>query len=240
MIAVRQETCSPAFIFASLLAAYPGDRFRDDLGQLVGSGDLLTEESGPLRESFNRVRARLADILDNQQALDDLRSEYINLFDRGRQTNSLYETEYGRERAMVKGNQLVDIAGFYKAFGLETGGDGVQAEMIDHVAVQLEFYALLAMKSEVLSENGDALGVEIVLDGQKKFLTSHLGRFIGAICERPGVASSPFYLAIFEYCRDLVSYECERLGVEAEPENWISGQSDLGEVSCGGSVGCTK
>ncbi len=241
MIAIKQQDNSGSgFVLASLIAAYPDERFQENITLLLESGDVEKIAGEQVRKSFGDIRSRLTDLLDDPQSLDDLRSEYIDSFDRGRQVNSLYETEYGRERAMVKGTQLVDIAGFYRAFGLETGGEGVQAEMIDHVAVELEFYALLALKSALLNETSDQNGIEIVLDARKKFLKSHLGRFVSAICERPGVSASPFYSAAFKYCRDLVLDECHRLGIEIEPESWISGQSEPAEMSCGGSVGCTK
>jgi nitrate reductase assembly molybdenum cofactor insertion protein NarJ len=241
MIAIKQQdTSGPGFVLASLIAAYPDEKFQENVAVLLKGGDLEQITSEQVRASLGAVRARLSDLLGNPQSLDDLRSEYIDSFDRGRQVNSLYETEYGRERAMVKGTQLVDIAGFYRAFGLETGGEGVQAEMIDHVAVELEFYALLALKSALLNEEADQNGIEIVLDARKKFLKTHLGRFVGAICERPGVSASPFYSAAFKYCRDLVLDECQRLGVEIEPESWLVGQTEPAEMSCGGSVGCTK
>ncbi len=241
MIDVRQDSSGPRFVLASLLASYPGDGFQENVPTLLESGDLEKGLSDSMRVRLSELKARLSDVLGSAKILDDLRSEYIDSFDRGKQVNSLYESEYGRERAMVKGTQLVDIAGFYRAFGLETGGDGVQAEMLDHVSVELEFYALLVLKSTLLIEASDEEGIEIVLDARKKFLKDHLGRFIGAICERPGVSSSSFYSAVFQYCKDLVAEECKKLGVEVEKESWLGGDSaDQAEMSCGGSVGCTK
>ena len=241
MIAIRQDSSGPRFVLASLLAAYPGDAFQENIATLFESGDLERGLTDSVRTRLGELKAKLSDLLGNSKALDDLRSEYIDSFDRGKQVNSLYESEYGRERAMVKGTQLVDIAGFYRAFGLETGGEGVQVEMIDHVAVELEFYALLVLKSTLLTEASNEEGIEIVLDARRKFLKDHLGRFVEAICERPGVNSSSFYSSVFQYCRDLVKDECERLGVEVEKESWLGGNnSDQAEMSCGGSVGCTK
>lgn len=241
MIAVRNETSGPAFVLASLLGAYPEKSFQENVDLLLSEVAL---DADGFRESVRlpllEVRAKVADLFGTVGGIDDLRSEYIDLFDRGRQLNSLYETEYGRERVMVKGSQLVDVAGFYRAFGFETGGAGVQPEMLDHVAVELEFYALLILKSQILAEKQDREGVEIVLDARKKFLKSHLGRFVGAICDRPGIVASPFYSSVFNYCKNLVLDECERLGVEVEPETWIGGDADTAEVSCGGAVGCVK
>ena len=235
MIAIRNQEMGPEFVFASLLSGYPTTGFTENVKQLLAD-DALSVESVKHVPSFLEVRSRVVDSLGSDAVLDDLRSEYIDLFDRGREVNSLYETEYGRERAMVKGTELVDIAAFYRAFGLENGADGTLPEMLDHVSVELEFYALLVLKSQMLQEAGDSEGQEIVLDARKKFLQSHLGRFVGAICLRPGVDSSPFYGAVFRYCRDLVKEECGRLGVVPESQSWISGQAEPPEMACGATI----
>jgi TorA maturation chaperone TorD len=190
-----------------------------------------------LREAFAPLVTKVKRAFNDRIALDDLRSEYIDVFDRGRQVTSLYETEYGRERAMVKGPQLVDIAAFYRSFGFETGGEGVQAEMIDHVSVELEFYALLCLKYGALERRGDSEGMDVVLDGRRKFLRAHLARFIGAVADRPGVQASPYFSSVFEYCKALVMSECDRLGVEVEAESWLAPPVEAEEMSCGGSVG---
>lgn len=240
MIAIKNETCGPAFVLASILSAYPDDTFFENVNLLLEDKSLEKLTRGFLEELLAKIRSSLDLISKTKDGIDELRSEYIDLFDRGRQVNSLYETEYGRERAMVKGNELVDIAGFYRAFGFEIGAEDVRAEMVDHVAVELEFYALLVLKSELLTQSFDANGEEIVLDARKKFLKSHLGRFVGAICERPGVVESSFYSAVFQFCRDLIQGECERLNITVEKEHWISPQAETGDISCGGSVGCLK
>jgi nitrate reductase assembly molybdenum cofactor insertion protein NarJ len=235
-VAAPSEAIGPAFVLASWVSSYPEANFESNLNVLLE--DPALHRLGPTE--FAGFQELLASLNSATQNLDDVRSEYIDLFDRGKQVTSLYETEYGRERALVKGNELIDIAGFYRAFGFETSGDGVRAEMIDHIAVELEFYALLHLKLELLSEAGDTEGMEIVQDAQRNFLKSHLGRFVGAICERPGVIESPFYSKVFSYCRDLVYSECKRLGVEVETVSWIASQAEVGDISCGGSVGCVK
>ena len=234
------QTPGPAFVLASLVAHYPDQAFAENVRVLLEDLILVAFGDEDLDASFTALRARLYEILGSEAALDDARSEYIDTFDRGRAANSLYETEYGKDRALVKGNELVDIAAFYKAFGFETGGDGTIAEMIDHVAVELEFYALLTLKFSMLHEAGDAEGMSIVLDARKKFLKSHLGRFAPAICDRPGVAESPYFSSVFSFCRDLVRSECRRLGVEPEPISWVPGQSEAGAMFCGGTVGCVQ
>jgi nitrate reductase assembly molybdenum cofactor insertion protein NarJ len=225
---------SPApFVLASIMTSYPDEGFSDSV-QMV-----MTEGEVELPAAF---KSELDGILGSAESMDDLRSEYIDVFDRGRASNPLYETEYGRERTMFKASELADLGGFYKAFGFELADDSMARDMIDHVAIELEFYALLVMKQHALAEAGDAEGQEIVLDARKKFLDSHLGRFVGAIAERPGVQESRFYSRLIPWCRDLVAGECRLLGVEPKLTSWVAGQAEADEVSCGAgaNAGCPK
>lgn len=240
MIAIHRQESAPAFVLASFVASYPDGAFGENVRTLLEDKDLATGLGEAARASLAELGPRLGDALGNSALLDDLRSDFIDRFDRGKQATSLYETEYGRERAMVKGNELADIAGFYRAFGFETGGDGLLPEMVDHLAVELEFYALLLLKSQALVEAGDEEGAAIVLDARRKFLKDHLGRFIDALCGRPGLLESPFYTVAMRYCRDLIHDESHKLEVVLDPVEWLPGQTEPVEMSCGGAVGCLK
>lgn len=231
----KQKVNSPAelFILASLCTGYPDDVGVENIQQLLPDLIQKYDLDHATLESFNKLIVLLKTLLSDRIAVDDFRSEYIDNFDRGRQVTSLYETEYGRDRTLVKGAQLVDIAGFYRSFGFETGGDDVRAEMIDHVSVELEFYALMCLKYQTLLEKQDSEGCEIVLDGRKKFLREHLARYIEAMYQRPAVQESRIYKGVFEFCRDLVLGECCKLGVEFEAQPWIAPAVEQGEMSCG-------
>lgn len=239
MTEIKDTETAPLFILASLLTAYSDEKAVENIGLILQDAELLSRSRPLVQKALEPVLKKIRSILPDRIALEDIQSEYIDIFDRGRHVTSLYETEYGRARAMVKGTQLVDIAGFYRSFGFETGGDGVQAEMIDHVSVELEFYALLCLKYDALAQAGDREGMEIVMDGRQKFLGSHLGRFVAAICDRPGVQGSPYFLAVFEFCRDLVQDECKRLNASVDPETWVSAPIEPEEMNCGGTVGAT-
>jgi nitrate reductase assembly molybdenum cofactor insertion protein NarJ len=206
---------SPApFVLASVLTSYPMADQIDNLSVLLNDPDVSMPDG--LRDLI------LAKTGPGQ--LEDLQSEYISIFDSGRAANPIYETEYDRRRSMSKGQDLSDIAGFYKAFGFELDTTQEGMEMLDHVAIELEFYALMLMKQIQLTENNDADGVEIVGDGSRKFLKAHLGRFVGAISRRPGVSQSEFYGPIFNWCTDLVAKECQRLNLEVIPADWVDGE----------------
>jgi len=225
----------PAFVFASIMTSYPDEAFVQNLNALLQDPDLHQQLDGLDSAKWNVLREKLEQLLSNPKLIEDVRSDYIDLFDRGRQANPLYETEYSRNRTLVKSHDLVDIAGFYKAFGLETGQEGVQPEMVDHVSVELEFYSLLLMKYLYCLDSSDLQGQEIILDAQKKFLNSHLGRFVGAIAQRPGVSGNHFYSLIFETVKTLVKAECERLEVQPDLVSWTGEKEQTEEeIACGG------
>lgn len=206
------------FLLASQLFSYPPPDAAEHLGALLERG---AEVPASLREQLEAlVRA--------PEGLEALRSEYIDLFDRGREQNSPYETEYGRDRPLQKGGELADLAGFYRAFGLDPEGSH---EMLDHVAVECEFYALLELKAELLEERGDGEGVEIVRDAQRKFLESHLGRFVGALGARPGVARSSFYSEASRWLGALVAQACQTRGAQPLEVAYVAAEPEV--MNCG-------
>lgn len=211
------------FVLASLLTSYPDQNFENYV-------DVLLQE-GAAKLPAN-LEGQVAELIKSPD-VDDLRSLYIDIFERGQGVNSPYETEYGRHRAMAKGQELGDIAGFYKAFGFELETEGEGREILDHVSVELEFYSLLLMKQNYFAENANSEAAEIILDGRKKFLTAHLGRFVDAIGARPGVAANPYFKAVYEWVGSLVDEECARLGIQPEKTDWIESQKNDETANCG-------
>ncbi len=221
-----------AFNLASLLTTYPDDSFLDELKEFINQKELYKFCSDKTMESWKDLNVLLNDIVKGLINLDDIRSDYINIFDRAKSANSLYETEYGKERVMAKTNELADLAGFYQAFGLKNDSDEVIHEMEDHVSVELEFYAYLYRKQVFLELNKIDEGVEIVLDGRKKFLNEHLGRFVKSISQRPGVTENDFFSKVFNWIDSLVDNECSELGVTPEIVEWISSQVEPEAIDC--------
>lgn len=219
-----------AFVLASILTSYPDSNFSDSITELLKDENIFL----PLT-----LRIQLEDFCNNEQQIEDLRSEYISTFDQSKSLNPLYETEYGRERAMFKANELSDISGFYKAFGFELDPEAGR-EMFDHISVELEFYSLLLMKHLYLQECKDLEGCSIIYDGMKKFMDSHLGRFVPAILERDGVKNSIFYKDAFEWIKEIISLECSRLEIKPEIATWFSSQAEGENMCCGGTVGINK
>ena len=208
------------FELASVLCSYPDPECERALVALAadqpeheGGGALARAASGP-------------------RGGDDIRSAFLALFDSAQGRASLYETEYGRMRGMAKGTDLADVAGFYQAFGLELDADNAH-EMLDHIAVELEFYALLLLKHSHLIALSDAEGCSVVEDARKKFLADHLARLAGALAKSADVRACPVYGDVFAWCWKIVEAECAALRVTPAPLDYFLDAATKDEMKCG-------
>ena len=233
-----KEEYPGAFFLASLMTSYPDEKFEEST-KLLLEDDLANRRLDRVcGDAWANMKGYLGEILVDPEALRDLRGLYVDIFERSRPMNSLYETEYGLGRSVAKGPELLDIATFYKSFGFELGQDSSSLEMVDHLAVELEFYGLMAMKVEALKADGDKEGYEIVDNARKKFLENHLGGFTSSLLSRPGVAGNTFYFNAIKCVDALICAECEKLGIEKKSKEWennVVNHED--EMNCG-AVGC--
>lgn len=106
--------------------------------------------------------------------------EYDTLF-RNRDI-CLYTTEYTTSSVFQKSNQLADIMGFYKAFGLE-----LDEERPDALSIEFEFMHYIIFKGVYAVEKNLTDAQEkrtVCLDAQKKFFDEHLYPGAQAIAEK--------------------------------------------------------
>jgi TorA maturation chaperone TorD len=89
-----------------------------------------------------------------------------------------YETEYGQSHLFGQSQELGDIRGFYEAFGVRPRRGG---ERPDHLACELEFLSLLAIKEATALAVGDAERVAICVAATARFVEDHPGRWVGAL-----------------------------------------------------------
>lgn len=148
-------------------------------------------------------------------SLADLQAAYQSTF--GIAGSLCYETEYGLPHEYRQSQEMADIAGFYRAFGFELGGD--IRERPDHVTVELEFMHVLALKEAYALENDLTEHYEICVEGQQKFLQDHLGRWVGLFAQSVAHnAPDSLYVKLAQFAADFVRADADRLGVDiAEP-----------------------
>ncbi|MBI3098577.1 MAG: molecular chaperone TorD family protein [Planctomycetes bacterium] len=94
--------------------------------------------------------------------------------------NPPYETQYGAAHVFAQSNELADIAGFYRAFGLAAPA----TERIDHIAVEFEFMSFLAFKEAYALYCEEADRAAQVRGIQVKFMTDHVGRWVPAFAAK--------------------------------------------------------
>lgn len=94
-----------------------------------------------------------------------------------------YETEWaGAAGDLLQFHQLGDLAGFYRAFGLEPGTHC--HERPDHVSVELAFLHFLCVKEAWAAGQADARLADVSRQAQERFLSEHLGSWAPAFCVR--------------------------------------------------------
>ncbi|HEY7678012.1 MAG TPA: molecular chaperone TorD family protein [Candidatus Methylomirabilis sp.] len=150
--------------------------------------------------------------------LGSLAADYRRLF--GHTARGLvppYETEYGEDSPFLPAQEMGDLAGFYRAFGLVVRPD--EHERIDHICCACEFLLFLARKEAyALERDQKALRADIRM-GARLFLRDHLGRFAPAFGKRLAREDPDgFYGALGDLCAAFVAHECARAGVPAGPE----------------------
>lgn len=85
-----------------------------------------------------------------------------------------YETEYiDGKLSFQRSAELADIAGFYRAFGMDAAAD--QHDRPDHISIELEFMSLL-IDLECRAETADQF--EIARQAQSSFVREHLSWWV--------------------------------------------------------------
>jgi len=127
-----------------------------------------------------------------------------------------YETLFGNEHVFQQSHTMGDIAGYYKAFGLELAE--VVHERLDHLSVEMEFLHFLSYKeSYALCHDGDEK-LQIVTEAEKKFVRDHIGRWAPMFADMASKkARRGFFYYLCERCKSFLKFECAYLGVKPQP-----------------------
>ncbi|OQZ00560.1 MAG: hypothetical protein B6D35_06180 [Candidatus Brocadia sp. UTAMX2] len=142
----------------------------------------------------------------------------------------LYETQYGASQVFQQVQELGDIQGFYRAFGLDTSE--IEKERCDHVSVELEFMHFLLYKQAYAMENHGDEKTQICVDAQKKFLKEHIGKWVplfSVLFARK--AGEGFYRAVSALTKEFLRLEIKLMDVKTE----IYKESDLNQEAVAGA-----
>lgn len=220
----RLLALSHAYQFLSICHFEPDKnlmKMMADSGYLDEVGSCLGEiENGKLSETFSHLRNEL-----QSTTLETLMGEYLYTF--GDATMAVdcpaYEMYFSGSHIFQQTQELADISGFYKAFGLDVSKDDT-GNRWDHIAVELEFLHFLSYKQAYAIENHGAEEQNACLAAKKKFLNAHIGRWIQAFSKSVARKSpAGFYWQIAKLANDFVHLDMEDLGVSAEEIDELKG-----------------
>jgi TorA maturation chaperone TorD len=123
------------------------------------------------------------------------------------------ETVYTARHIFQETQELSDIGGFFRAFGLEIA----DKERLDHISVELEFMHFLTYKEAyALTHHGPAKA-RLCRDVQRKFVQDHLGRWATRFAQRLGQkANGGYYGCLASLVEAFLTAEVEFL--RAHPE----------------------
>jgi len=226
---------SKLYLLLSWSMLYPeDDEFLDYLqsGEFVEDGRSALESLRQALEGIGGERGRtklaaIAKSLDQIEALvasecvnwqlSDLQAEHRRVF-----SNVItldcppYETLFGNDHVFGQAHVMGDIAGYYRAFGVELSKD--IHERMDHLSVELEFMHFLAYKESYARCHDGADKTQIVVDAQKKFVKEHIGRWVPLFCRMlVKKADSGFFRHMADFGSDWMDFEAAYLGVAPQP-----------------------
>ena len=174
------------------------------------AAELTAPAAGPA------VAAKLRELAAAARASvpDEVARAYVSALERPAGC-SPYEGSYGAAPLLAgKGAELADIAGFYAAFGMTPGA----AEIEDHVAAELEFMSVLALKEAAALAEGLVEGLEITRAAEIAFLSDHLGRWGASFAEALGALNTvPYYSIAAELLAAWLAEDMRDLGIDVVP-----------------------
>ena len=212
----------------------PDARFEADVAE-GRFGEALSEALAAL--GHQELAAAAAGIGGAPQA--PLADEFARLFNPSVHGNCPpYGTEYTAAHVFMRAQQLADVAGFYRAFGLRVAA-GFR-ERPDHIATELEFMQVLTLKEARALARRERAHAAVCRRAQARFLQEHLGRWLAPYCQKlAALDGAGFYIHIAGLARGFVAKDAAELGMEpqvgvvprvAEPEPEIACPTPGGEA----------
>jgi TorA maturation chaperone TorD len=179
-------------------------------------GDRAKQKIGLLNKQLDMIEKLVAAECVNWQ-LGDLQTEHRRVF-----TNVItldcppYETLFGNDHVFAQSHVMGDIAGFYKAFGVELSKD--IHERLDHLSVEFEFMHFLTYKGSSSRCHDGSEKTEIVVDAQKEFVKNHIGRWVPLFCRMLAKkADAGLFKILADSMSEWMDFEVAFLGVNPQP-----------------------
>ncbi len=137
------------------------------------------------------VLAGLVDLAASARQ-EDIEPQYAKLFSFSSSPDCpSFETAFFSPDPIQQTARMADIAGFYRAFGVDVGGTHLRP---DEISVELEFMSYLCKKQVYAHEHLGAPRVRQTVRAQRLFLREHLGQWGSALGQRIALrAERTFY-----------------------------------------------
>jgi TorA maturation chaperone TorD len=179
-------------------------------------GQRAKQKLASLKRYLDQIEEWIASECANW-SLSDLQAEHRRVF-----SNVItldcppYETLFGNDHVFGQAHVMGDIAGFYKAFGVELSRD--IHERLDHLSVELEFMHFLSYKESYARCHDGVDKIQIVEDAQKKFVKEHIGRWVPMFSRMlMKKADAGFFRMMAEFSSEWMDFDVAYLGVQPEP-----------------------
>ena len=201
-------------------------------GLAVAAAALEPDAQGPLQRAQQTLVTTCVPV-----AFDRFHDDYVAAIGHAaRGSCPVNEIEYGDLKAdpLFQPHRLADLAAFYRAFGVELGASA--DERHDHLAVELEFMAVLAaQEASLLNQAPVSEPLSVCRDAQRKFLREHLGRWTPAFARRldRAVGGGPLG-ALAGFTLAFIDSECRRFAVTPGSEELLLRPTDEAASLCDG------
>jgi TorA maturation chaperone TorD len=185
--AQRALARSAVYRLLSQALVYPGaeavSALQEDLPQALAFAASLPDTIAPLLGGLGQQ-------LDGKDA-GALQSEHGHVFSHVQSADCpASETAYTTQNVFQETNELSDLNGFFRAFGLELA----ERERPDHISVELEFMYVLTYKEAYALLHHDMEKARLCRIVQRKFMGDHLGRWALHFAELLGRTAKGGYL----------------------------------------------
>jgi DMSO reductase family type II enzyme chaperone len=221
--AERAVSRAAAYSLLAYALAYPDDAVIEGLHEAAAEASILLAQT-PLA-GLGGLAVRLE--------RDDLEPAYVSLYTLSSSPDCpTFETAYFSADPQQQTQRMADVAGFYRAFGVDSGETGFRP---DEISVELEFMAYLCRKQAYAAEHLGAPRAGQALRAQRLFLEEHLGRWAGGLGRRMAEEApiGHFYQLAGLVLSEWIADDCRVLGARPEEVSGVPVASDAGGTSHG-------